>query len=198
MKIGTKSLLFGCHQFMIHPYYVYKGWLKLYSRPNWKEFICIIVHDWGYWGCADMDGKEGSSHSIYGAYLATKYLHWVRTAKQYIEANKGYDLKYHNLCILHSASFADKQGEIPSKLCWADKYATLLIPDRLWLFLAKLSSELSEYMDHEQNNKLKNISCPYEWKRELSKLIMLRIAHNVNKKNGAGIIPDLADTSYPA
>jgi len=26
---------------------------------DWKEIICIFIHDWGYWFCADMDGEDG-------------------------------------------------------------------------------------------------------------------------------------------
>jgi hypothetical protein len=31
MRIGTKSVLFGAHQFAIHPWFVAWGWLKLHG-----------------------------------------------------------------------------------------------------------------------------------------------------------------------
>lgn len=63
MTTGTKSLLFGVHQFLWHPLTVLLAWVYLYrSFPNPKELLCIFVHDWGYWGCPNMDGPEGERH----------------------------------------------------------------------------------------------------------------------------------------
>jgi hypothetical protein len=72
MRVGTKSLLFGVHQVFIHPIFVTMAWIKLYGLPTWKEFICIVVHDWGYWSRKDIDGDEGKSHPELGAKLAGK------------------------------------------------------------------------------------------------------------------------------
>ncbi|MCK5235828.1 MAG: hypothetical protein KAR06_02490, partial [Deltaproteobacteria bacterium] len=60
--VGTKSLLFGVHQFIWHPITVLIAWCKLYGWPTWPELVCIIVHDWGYWGKPNMDGPEGEKH----------------------------------------------------------------------------------------------------------------------------------------
>ena len=67
MKIGTKSLLFGVHQFFWHPLTVYWAWKRLYGRPSLREFVCIFVHDWGYWRAGDMDGAIGGLHPELGA-----------------------------------------------------------------------------------------------------------------------------------
>ena len=32
MKVGTRSLLFGSHQFMLHPLFVAIAWRRLYGR----------------------------------------------------------------------------------------------------------------------------------------------------------------------
>lgn len=137
MKIGTKSLLFGVHQFLIHPFFVFGGWVKLYGWPNWKTFVCIIIHDWGYWGCSDMDGKEGEIHPEWAANIVNKYLDgWE---------NKDPN-EYYYLCLLHSRFWAKKLGPPPSGLCWADKLGTALMPTWLWVFLARLSGELDEYI----------------------------------------------------
>ena len=45
MKLGTKSLLFGCHQFVLHPLFVLVAWWRLYGRPSWRMVVAIIVHD---------------------------------------------------------------------------------------------------------------------------------------------------------
>ena len=87
MKTGTKSLLFGVHQFVWHPITVWMAWVWLFRRlPNWKETICIIIHDWGYWGKENMDDEEGEKHPEWAFHFASKHL------------GKSYGL----LCLYHS------------------------------------------------------------------------------------------------
>jgi hypothetical protein len=73
LPVGRRSLLFGVHQVIWHPFTVLLAWIKLYGLPTWREFVCIIIHDWGYWNCRDMDGQDGHDHPKYGAYLAFKW-----------------------------------------------------------------------------------------------------------------------------
>jgi hypothetical protein len=51
MKVGTKSVLFGAHCFLIHPFFVAAAWIKLYGFP-WdpRLWIAFFVHDLGYFG----------------------------------------------------------------------------------------------------------------------------------------------------
>jgi len=74
MKIGTKSLLFGVHLWFWHPIVVAFAWWKLYSFP-WdpRLWVAFIVHDWGYWGCPEMDGPKGDLHPYRGA----KIIHFL-------------------------------------------------------------------------------------------------------------------------
>ena len=73
MKTGTKSLLFGVHQFIWHPVTVLIAWIWLYKRfPSWRELICMFVHDWGYWGKTNMDDEDGEKHPELGANIALK------------------------------------------------------------------------------------------------------------------------------
>jgi len=129
MKVGTKSLLFGVHQFIWHPITVLLAWWKLFGRPNWRELVCVIIHDWGYWGCPNMDGGEGERHPEFGAKLAGKL----------------FGAQYHDLCLYHSRTYARSVGVIPSKLCWADKLSILYEPWWWYLPRAWLSRELYEY-----------------------------------------------------
>ena len=130
MKLGTKSLLFGVHQFIWHPVTVYLAWLWLYGKlPNIKETICIVIHDWGYWGSPNMDGAEGERHPEWAALFATRYLG---------EA-------YGELCLFHSRHYAAKSDESPSRLCWADKLSMLFDPMWFYLLRARLSGEIKEY-----------------------------------------------------
>jgi hypothetical protein len=130
MKIGTKSLLFGIHQVFWHPYVVYKAWKYLYGHPTWKELVCIFIHDWGYWGRANLDGDEGIMHPQLGATIAYKL----------------FGTEYFDLCIGHSRSFVEKTHNIfkVSKLCWADKLSFIFEPRWFYLLRSKLSGELME------------------------------------------------------
>lgn len=130
MKVGTKSLLFGIHQVFIHPYVVYKAWKFLYGRPTWREFVCIFIHDWGYWGRPDLDGESGVDHPKLGASIA------------YNLFSKVYGKEYYYLCSGHSRTYAKMYGFQVSKLCWADKLSFCFENRRFYLFRAKLSGEL--------------------------------------------------------
>jgi hypothetical protein len=129
MKVGTKSLLFGVHQFVWHPITVFMAWKKLYGWPNLKITVCIIIHDWGYWGCLNMDGAEGENHPELGAKIAGKLF--------------GKD--YYDLCLCHSRHYAKSAGYEPSRLCYADKLSIGYEPWWFYLPRAYMSGELFEY-----------------------------------------------------
>lgn len=151
MKIGTKSLLFGVHQVFLHPLFVLWGWKKLYDWPNWKELVCIVIHDWGYWGCSDMDGGEGEKHTFFGAKLASVFF------------DKYNKLDWYYFCLNHSRFCAKRYMTKPSKLCWADKFGTALMPTWLWAFLARLSGEVDEYLNAQKDETLKGIKDPHKF-----------------------------------
>lgn len=130
MRTGTKSLLFGAHQFALHPALVAVAYRRIYGRwPSWREAVCILVHDWGYLGCATMDGEDGKRHPALGGRIA--------------RALFGDDLGAWTEN--HSRSFAAMAGAEPSGLCWPDKLANAIYPARLYLFGCRLSGELAEY-----------------------------------------------------
>lgn len=129
MKLGKRSVLWGVHQFVWHPVTVLLAWWYLYGRPSWRELVCIVIHDWGYWHCPNMDGPEGERHPEYGAQLAGRWL----------------GQEYYNLVLYHSRHYARNAGREPSKLCWADKLSIKWDPALFYLFRAWLSGELKEY-----------------------------------------------------
>lgn len=131
MKMGTKSILFGVHHWLWHPVTVLLAWRSLYGWPNWKEFVCIVIHDWGYWGCESMDGEEGRKHVEFAANFAAKYL------------GNG----YYRLCLFHSRHYARDWDVEPSKLCWADKLSLMYDPWWFYIPRALLSGELVEYRE---------------------------------------------------
>lgn len=136
MKIGTKSLLFGVHQLLWHPFTVWLAWIKLYGWPTWGETICIFIHDWGYWGCSNIEGKEGERHPELAGRIASHLM--------------GDNAEY--MCLFHSRNYAMKHGMQPSRLCWADKLS--IIYDPWWLYLPRawLSGELKEYRQKAADN----------------------------------------------
>lgn len=70
MKIGTKSVLFGAHCFIIHPFFVMIAWFKLYGFTLHPAiWLSFFFHDLGYLGKPNMDGEEGEKHVELGAKL---------------------------------------------------------------------------------------------------------------------------------
>ncbi|MCE5265708.1 MAG: hypothetical protein LLG97_19540 [Deltaproteobacteria bacterium] len=130
MKTGTKSILFGVHQFVIHPIVVLIAWITLYGRPNWKTMICIVIHDWGYWGKARMDDEDGERHPEWAADFVWDMFH---------------DMDMWALCMFHSRHHARSRNAEPSRLCWADKLSIIYEPWWFYLPRAWASGELQEY-----------------------------------------------------
>jgi len=161
MKVGTKSLLFGVHQFIWHPFTVVLAWNELYGMPNWKEILCIFFHDWGYFGRSNMDGDEGSTHPELGARIILRLLK---------------DNDYYELCLYHSRSYTELVNERiavsgirhkPSKLCWADKLSIKYDPWFLYIPRAILSGEITEYRVMAAKNGYIPMNAPhrswYQW-----------------------------------
>jgi len=139
MRLGRRSLLFGCHQFALHPIFVLVAWVKVYRPDNPLAFIlhpprllAALVHDWGYWFCHTMDGADGRSHPSFGASLVLRL-----TKSDYWWAE----------VLLHSRFYAGLLDKAPSNMCWVDKLSTALYPSWLWATLAYLSGEGWEYME---------------------------------------------------
>ncbi|MBU0516877.1 MAG: hypothetical protein KJ621_19150 [Proteobacteria bacterium] len=136
MRRGTATLLFGCHQFILHPIYVARAWRRLYGRPDPGDLVAIIIHDWGYLGRRDVDGPEGLHHSWRMAVI--------------LDA-----LELHRLARLvegHSRAWCAAAGLERSKLYAADKLGTALMPSGLWARLARWTGEIEEYQARRGNN----------------------------------------------
>lgn len=140
MKVGTRSILFGAHQFILHPIMVAIAWWKLYGFPSdIRLWVAFFVHDIGYWGKPNMDGEEGETHVELGA----KIMGWLFDE---------YDSEWYDFSLYHSRFYAKKNNKHISRLCIADKYALCLEP--WWLYLPRvwLSGEIKEYMSAAKNN----------------------------------------------
>lgn len=129
MKTGTKSVLFGVHQFLWHPLTVLLAWIDLYGFPKPWELFCILVHDIGYLGKKEMDGPDGDEHPQLGARIAG----FVFGEKAHLE------------CLGHSRSYALQHNLPISRLCWADKWSPMFDPTHFYWLRGTLSGEIQEY-----------------------------------------------------
>lgn len=137
MRIGTKSLLFGAHQFILHPILVAMSWWKLYGAPfDPRLWVAFVVHDWGYWGRGDVDGIEGETHIWLGGLImgifGGTWMQWTRC---------------------HSRFYCRHEGLNPSSLCAADKIASCWLPAWLYLMMTRATGELDEYMGREKHHQ---------------------------------------------
>jgi len=154
MKIGTRSLLFGVHQFAIHPWFVAWAWYKLYGFPfDLRLWMAFFIHDLGYWGKPNMDGPEGEKHPFWAASLMGRL----------------FGIEWYIFCLYHSR-FLAKQNEQPfSRLCVADKLSIALIPAWLYLLLASMSGELKEYMQGKGARTPANDRSPQKWFQDVQR-----------------------------
>ncbi|MDP1891484.1 MAG: hypothetical protein Q8K55_11390 [Gemmatimonadaceae bacterium] len=144
MRIGTKSVLFGVHQFLLHPLLIALGWWKEYG---WRRvaigagvtthlldprlWLAFIVHDLGYLGKPNMDGEEGETHPEFGSRVMRRLFGEV----------------WGGFVLLHSRYYAKRLGLPVSALAMADKWVIVLEPSWLYLPRAWASGELAEYLE---------------------------------------------------
>lgn len=153
MRIGTKSILFGVHQFAWHPFTVLLAWRKLYRAwPTWREAVAIACHDLGYWGCPNIDGIEGKDHPWFGAWLASKIVGWIAWKRSpdpdfdwLFPRRFSFCLQTFDLALYHSRDTARDQNHPVSKLYAADKFCIFYDPFWLYRLRARLSGEFAEF-----------------------------------------------------
>ena len=147
MKVGTKSVLFGVHQFLWHPLTVALAYRKLYGKwPTWVQWVCIFCHDLGYWDCPEMDGPVGRYHPIRGAQIAqrvTKAIARFRGRSELRSEMLG--ITAYLWSVGHSRELAKQRKCKPSELCWADKYCCFYDPTWFYLLRGHLSGEIYEF-----------------------------------------------------
>lgn len=147
MKVGTKSLLVGYHQFLLHPLIVAWAWMKLYGFPwDLRLWFAFFLHDIGYIGLPNMDGTEGKAHPFLGGHIMHfLFDNWSLEAMQ-----NGYEeVEWFQFCIYHSRSLVKAYFGQPSKLMYADKLAFMLYPVWLLKALYRMSGECEEYFQND-------------------------------------------------
>lgn len=140
VKIGTKSVLFGVHQFLWHPWTVYRAWCYIYGPPTtWTQLLAILLHDAGYVGMPNIDGPEGKQHPHRGAT-------WVGKIVRFFGGN---DWAAYFFAVCHSRCAAAEIGLPVSALYAADKLSIFFEPDWLYLLRARLSGEIKEFKSND-------------------------------------------------
>lgn len=131
MQVGTKSVLFGVHCFLIHPFILAIAWWKLYGFPfDPRLWVAFFVHDIGYIGKPNLDGPEGEMHPYLGAKIM-----------------RIFGEEWYWFTLLHSRYLAKKLGKNPSRLAVADKLVIAIEPSWLYLPRAKWSGEIEDYFE---------------------------------------------------
>jgi len=145
MRVGTKSVLFGVHQFLLHPIFVTRAWFILYgTMPRLHEWAAIITHDLGYFGKPNMDGPEGETHPEVMAAWWRK--HFGESSRWWWTGRLSFGERVAVEILGHSRFHAAANGLPLSKLFRPDKLSTALYPRWLYLILGNLSGEIHEYM----------------------------------------------------
>jgi hypothetical protein len=133
MKMGTRSVLFGAHQFILHPIVLAVAWTKLYGFPrDPRLFIAFMVHDLGYIGKKNMDGDDGETHPFRGAAIMRLF----------------FGKAWGDFTLYHSRFYARRRNRPYSQLAVADKLAVTLVPAWLYVPMVSLTGEINEYMNH--------------------------------------------------
>lgn len=149
MRAGTRSVVFGVHQFAIHPFVVAFGWFRAFGWARVPMFpadgarmkyttrltdprlwLAFLVHDVGLIGKPDMDGPIGETHPEVGA----RFMRVI------------FGKAWGDFVLLHSRYYAKRLGRPVSALCIADKWAIVVEPSWLYLPRARVSGELAEYL----------------------------------------------------
>lgn len=179
ISIGTRTLLFGVHQFIYHPLTVYRAWCWLYGRrPNWWQTVAIFCHDLGYVGKPNLDGVEGKTHPEGGADLTYKVTLFLSRFAGFKEPHWGpFETASAALveALHHSREYAKQTGQTPSQLCWADKACILFENPSFYLLRARLSGELSEFKQHAEPYIGKSTDENWlVWYRSIVRALLLR------------------------
>lgn len=172
MTIGTKSLLYGYHQFLLHPLGLALCWWRLFGFP-WdpRLWVAFFVHDLGYFGKRNMDGKEGEEHPFLGANI----MHALFD-------RRGDDWWY-NFTLYHSRFLAQRHGVETSKLCAADKALIFFMPVWLQVLMTSATGEINEYMRGQGERTAANGMTKRDWVIAMKAKIAQWFAENYPELN---------------
>lgn len=176
MKIGTRSILFGVHQFLWHPLTVGLAWRRIHKVwPTRFEWLAIFLHDLGYWGCPDMDGESGRQHPARAA-------KWGRELGEVMSGSPATGEYVESLIAGHSRNFCRAYDQKPSKLCAPDKVSILYDPALFYWLRGVLSGEIFEYHRREEIRRKRSIRNTWEWLLEYRRSVRSRFNKVLQKE----------------
>lgn len=130
MTLGTKTLLFGVHQFLLHPLLVTIAWIRLYKAfPSFRELVCILIHDWGYWGKPSLKCSDGDTHPELGAKIAARL----------------FGSEWGDFILGHSSFYVKRNQIEASRLMAPDKYWHCMVSLWFYKMLAVPTGEFAHY-----------------------------------------------------
>lgn len=164
MRIGTKSVLFGAHQFLIHPLFVAVAWWRLHG------FRRVEIGSRTVWREVELNDRE----SLRRAFRRTVFTSlfdprlWIAffvhdlgyVGKPNMDGPEGelhpqwgaalmhrwFGEPWFEFVYYHSRFLAKQNRQQPSVLCLADKLAGAMEPWWLYLPRVNLTGEIHEYM----------------------------------------------------
>lgn len=191
MTVGTRSVLFGAHQFLLHPWFVAWGWWRLFGFPfDPRLWVAFFVHDLGYIGKPNMDGHEGEKHPEFGARIMSRLFDRRESAEHTERLGKLFSPgPWGRFSLYHSRFYARRHKAEPSRLCYADKLSIVLTPAWLYLPMARRTGELAEYMapkHHEAGGKYEGerhryTATPEDWYRSVQEFLERWIADELGR-----------------
>lgn len=182
MKIGTKSVLFGAHQFLLHPLVLALAWWKLhrFNRVDIgdRQVADTLQDEYGQrWPCPVYRPEYASlwRPALWVAFIVHDWGYW---GKPNMDGPEGelhplagaaimralFGEPWGRFTLYHSRYFARRDNADPSPLCVADKLAIALLPWWLYLPMTRATGELHEYMSDPkyQDGRTADMS-PRQW-----------------------------------
>lgn len=162
MRIGTRSVLFGAHQFLIHPWFVALGWWKLhgFGRVHIGHRTVLRTGNWRETVTVHMPVPEYASlwrPALWVAFFVHDIGYWGKPNMDGPEGEQHprvgaaimvalFGEPWGRFVLYHSRFLAKQVGVTPSALCIADKLAIVYEPAWLYLPRVNLTGEVQEYM----------------------------------------------------
>lgn len=135
MTEGTKTVLFGSHNVLMHSLFIIIAWVLLYKKvPKFWQLVCIFIHDIGYFGMNHLTADTNENHTELGAKIGYRL----------------FGFKAWLFIVGHSRKDAEKYGVPLSELEAPDDYVWVIMP--LWLI------SLLQYLEGSKINA-------YLWKQ---------------------------------
>jgi len=177
VTVGTKSLLFGAH-WPPHLLMVTFAWRWLYgSWPSMKELGCICLHDIGYFGSPNMDGKDTRREGLYHPEMGAKIADWL-FGKEYGDLIRG-----------HSKGYANRIDLPLSRLYGPDKLSHSMEMAWCYVLRTRMTGELAMYRAADHGCAPRNDD-PTVTDREWFRIIRARMARGGLNYFVEKIVPD--------